>query len=95
MFAAMMDSLKEEFVRYMFHVQVVEEPQPQPQPVAATRTSSAQAATAMQSAKSQAGLEGTQGGVAGEPARSDKVPRNAPCPCGSGKKYKMCHGRDA
>jgi preprotein translocase subunit SecA len=23
----------------------------------------------------------------------DKTPRNAPCPCGSGKKYKMCHGR--
>jgi preprotein translocase subunit SecA len=21
------------------------------------------------------------------------TPRNAPCPCGSGKKYKMCHGR--
>ena len=21
------------------------------------------------------------------------VGRNAPCPCGSGKKYKMCHGR--
>jgi preprotein translocase subunit SecA len=20
------------------------------------------------------------------------VPRNAPCPCGSGKKYKHCHG---
>jgi preprotein translocase subunit SecA len=19
--------------------------------------------------------------------------RNAPCPCGSGKKYKVCHGR--
>jgi preprotein translocase subunit SecA len=23
---------------------------------------------------------------------SDKVGRNQPCPCGSGKKYKMCHG---
>jgi preprotein translocase subunit SecA len=22
----------------------------------------------------------------------DKTPRNAPCPCGSGKKYKLCHG---
>jgi preprotein translocase subunit SecA len=21
--------------------------------------------------------------------------RNAPCPCGSGKKYKVCHGKDA
>ena len=23
---------------------------------------------------------------------SDKVGRNDPCPCGSGKKYKKCHG---
>ena len=23
-----------------------------------------------------------------------KIARNAPCPCGSGKKYKKCHGRD-
>src|SRR5690606_25760850 len=25
----------------------------------------------------------------------EKVGRNAPCPCGSGKKYKHCHGRSA
>ena len=25
--------------------------------------------------------------------RGDKVRRNAPCPCGSGKKFKHCHGR--
>jgi preprotein translocase subunit SecA len=23
----------------------------------------------------------------------EKTPRNALCPCGSGKKYKLCHGR--
>ena len=23
-----------------------------------------------------------------------KVGRNEPCPCGSGKKYKKCHGKD-
>ena len=22
-----------------------------------------------------------------------KIPRNSPCPCGSGKKYKDCHGK--
>jgi preprotein translocase subunit SecA len=27
------------------------------------------------------------------PASSAKVARNAPCPCGSGKKYKHCHGK--
>jgi preprotein translocase subunit SecA len=31
---------------------------------------------------------GPQGGVAEAP-----VSRNAPCPCGSGKKYKHCHGQ--
>jgi preprotein translocase subunit SecA len=25
--------------------------------------------------------------------RAAPVGRNAPCPCGSGKKYKLCHGR--
>jgi preprotein translocase subunit SecA len=24
----------------------------------------------------------------------DKVGRNDPCPCGSGKKYKKCHGAE-
>jgi len=29
-----------------------------------------------------------------EPIRSDAKPeRNAPCPCGSGKKYKQCCGK--
>ncbi len=30
-----------------------------------------------------------------DPETWGKVPRNAPCPCGSGKKYKHCHGRFA
>jgi len=29
----------------------------------------------------------------GAPVRSDRIGRNEPCPCGSGKKYKYCHGR--
>ena len=28
-------------------------------------------------------------------ATSEKIDRNAPCPCGSGKKYKKCHGKIA
>ena len=28
-----------------------------------------------------------------DPATWGKVPRNTPCPCGSGKKYKHCHGQ--
>ncbi|WP_428482601.1 preprotein translocase subunit SecA [Pyruvatibacter mobilis] len=30
-----------------------------------------------------------------DPSTWGKVARNAPCPCGSGKKYKHCHGRVA
>ncbi len=28
-----------------------------------------------------------------QPKKSKKIPRNAPCPCGSGKKYKNCCGK--
>jgi preprotein translocase subunit SecA len=28
-----------------------------------------------------------------DPSTWGKVPRNSQCPCGSGKKYKHCHGR--
>ena len=28
-----------------------------------------------------------------DPSSWGKTPRNAPCPCGSGKKYKHCHGK--
>lgn len=28
-----------------------------------------------------------------KPIRSKKIARNDPCPCGSGKKYKLCHGK--
>ncbi len=28
-----------------------------------------------------------------DPATWHRTPRNAPCPCGSGKKFKVCHGR--
>jgi uncharacterized protein YecA (UPF0149 family) len=35
-----------------------------------------------------------QSEVAQEPVRVEKTPgRNEPCFCGSGKKYKVCHGR--
>ena len=42
------------------------------------------------------GSEGTDGPAPREPVRvGPKIGRNALCPCGSGKKYKRCHGRDA
>ena len=46
-----------------------------------------------QMAQARAVSGGEGGGVAVEQVvRGTKVGRNAPCPCGSGKKYKRCHG---
>jgi preprotein translocase subunit SecA len=36
---------------------------------------------------------GPSGGGTSTQVRVEKVGRNDPCPCGSGKKYKKCHGR--
>ncbi|WP_297300313.1 SEC-C metal-binding domain-containing protein, partial [uncultured Methylovirgula sp.] len=33
------------------------------------------------------------GRVPGDPSTWGKVGRNEACPCGSGKKYKHCHGQ--
>jgi len=33
--------------------------------------------------------------VRGEKELIEKLGRNDPCPCGSGKKYKKCHGINA
>ena len=44
----------------------------------------------------QAAAQAAQGqGVLAQPVQRDgpKVGRNEPCPCGSGKKFKQCHGR--
>ncbi len=39
-------------------------------------------------------IPGRQGGQKVQPVRVEKkVGRNEPCPCGSGKKYKQCHGK--
>jgi preprotein translocase subunit SecA len=43
----------------------------------------------------QAAIDGTQGSGKSEPVRNrqGRVGRNETCPCGSGKKFKQCHGR--
>ena len=48
--------------------------------------------------KRVAKVTGTSGGgdnsIKKQPVRAGKkIGRNDPCPCGSGKKYKHCHGR--
>jgi len=39
------------------------------------------------------GDHGWAAAPAGDNGVDPRTPRNAPCPCGSGKKYKHCHGR--
>jgi len=51
-------------------------------------------------AAGEGGGGGGGGGASAQPGNpnqviSDKTPRNAPCPCGSGLKYKKCHGAAA
>src|SRR6476646_3490783 len=42
------------------------------------------------------GANGGDVAVKQEPIKvAPKIGRNDPCPCGSGKKYKHCHGKDA
>ncbi|MCC6491646.1 MAG: SEC-C domain-containing protein, partial [Pirellulales bacterium] len=53
------------------------------------------AAAAGMSEQQHEAIEGSQAATKLEPIRNreEKTPRNAPCPCGSGKKYKNCCGR--
>jgi preprotein translocase subunit SecA len=81
----MQDSIKREAVAYVFNasIQVIDEEAehrqaPAPQP---TQLSSAVTEAEERAAPTQAQRQGVK-----------KVGRNQPCPCGSGKKYKLCHG---
>jgi len=79
LFAAMMESIKEEMVGYLFNVEVSVE-------------SDGVAAKGLQENKSTQDLKYTAPSDSGEITRDTGVSRNSPCPCGSGKKYKRCHG---
>jgi preprotein translocase subunit SecA len=80
LFSAMMDAIKEELASLVFNVQVnVEEGKKVSAP-------SLDAKPAEVSALSYTASDGS-GTVT-----KNEVTRNAPCPCGSGKKYKRCHG---
>jgi preprotein translocase subunit SecA len=105
MFGLMMDSIAQDFVKYVMHVQVVVEDQPTDNAVTQIETSGpddpSSAGNGMaQAARAQAAAEGTSVAVEEDEVVNtpvvksdwDKTPRNAPCPCGSGKKFKQCHG---
>ena len=79
MFEEMKAGITDEFVKYIYRVELLrqDEPaRPRPQRVMTSHG------------------DDDDGGEASQ-IRSDKVGRNAPCPCGSGRKYKKCHGATA
>jgi preprotein translocase subunit SecA len=81
LFSAMMDAIKEEMVGFLFNVEVkIEDKKVEAKGV----TPPTQNQELRYSAPSETGGVST--------SKSDGTSRNAPCPCGSGKKYKRCHG---
>ena len=107
MFGMMMQAVAQDFVKYVMHSHpaVAEEPAAEAaignvQYTAPSDPSEAPSTMAA-AARAQAAIEGIEPApemipeVVNTPVvRSDwdKTPRNAPCPCGSGKKFKLCHG---
>ena len=96
MFGSMMKGIAQDFVKYVMHVQLVrnEEPAPVVQNLQQTK-SDAPSAVSQVSAQGASEMPQQAAPVKQQPIVNDewsKTPRNAPCPCGSGKKFKMCHG---
>lgn len=105
MFSAMLEGIKEDSVGFLFNleVEVQENPIVEEEDAAVAETRSI-ISTALRGPQRPAELEysapGEQGEVehtrvrttSAERAAYGNVERNAPCPCGSGKKYKRCHG---
>lgn len=81
LFSAMMDAIKEEIAGFLFNIEITVEP------------SSHEVSGVGLDAKPlpRTGLQYTAADESGVKTTGE-VSRNAPCPCGSGKKYKRCHG---
>jgi len=108
MFGAMMTGIAQDFVKYVMHVQVVQNQSPAPvdEPMVKnlqTTSSDDVESTGFADAARAAVAEGDlppEAAPAQAPVKQQtvvkddfsKTPRNAPCPCGSGKKFKQCHG---
>jgi preprotein translocase subunit SecA len=97
MFGQMMKGIAQDFVKYVMHVQVVrnEEPAPVVQNLQQTSSDNAPAPSALQASGDVDALPAAPAPAKQQTVVKDewsKTPRNAPCPCGSGKKFKLCHG---
>ena len=101
MFTSMLEGMKHEVVGIVSKVQVrsdeevtqMEEQNRQPQPL---EYQHAEVAGFLDDAEDDRSLESeAQKPASTKPFTRDeaKVGRNDPCPCGSGKKYKVCHGK--
>jgi len=87
MFQAMLNRIDEEVLRFLFLMQPVQEEE---QVREIERRQQKQQAELILS-----GADDGSAGVKTVVRSGDKVGRNEPCPCGSGKKYKKCHGAAA
>ncbi|OLU35509.1 preprotein translocase subunit SecA [Pseudomonas sp. PA15(2017)] len=100
LFQELLDSIKRDAIRVLSHVQVRREDPVEEE--ARLRREAESMAQRMQfqheevSALEEPEAEGQEGdvAVAAAPVRAEqKIGRNELCPCGSGKKYKHCHGQ--
>jgi preprotein translocase subunit SecA len=85
LFGAMMDAIKEELVGLLFHVDVNIEQEDGTQVIQAPGLEAPKPVANEQ-------LRYTAADVDGEVVNEGGTSKNAPCPCGSGRKYKRCHG---
>jgi preprotein translocase subunit SecA len=94
LFEALLSTLRTDVVRQLMHVQIQTGPQPplEDTPLPAMQATHINPLTGENEVE-QPGLWPDVPAVdPNNPQTWDKVQRNAPCPCGSGRKYKHCHG---
>ena len=90
MFQAMLDRIDTTTIRSLFNLQVVAERAPDE---LQRRRAARRASMNFTGPNQGAAAAGEEAGKVKTVVRSEpKVGRNDPCPCGSGKKYKKCHG---
>ncbi|WP_344838785.1 preprotein translocase subunit SecA [Actinocorallia longicatena] len=97
MFVSMMEAIKEESVGYLYHLEVEVEEQPEAKVAIAPKTIAGSAAVGEKPDTGKLDYSGPaeDGSVEHHTEGADKyegVSRNDPCPCGSGQKFKRCHG---
>ncbi len=92
LFEEMLDRIDYETIRALYHLQVQAEEQPEQRVVRRPRRGQITFSKANASASMAGEDSGKPRTVVSE---GPKVGRNDPCPCGSGKKYKKCHGVEA